>query len=204
VSDTKTAVRDEPARAPHKPKRKAPAGKTVRVGKLELMNRETGEVIPVEVRRRPDRVAGRFFMVIQEGLELLAIHDDLTHDARRVMLFLLARMDFDNHIRLSQTVIASELGIDKSRVSRAVKLLVECRLIRPGERIGRATFYVLSSAIGWKGKPGDRAEMGAERARARLKGRRRLQADERARRRRERAGGGPEVGERGAPPGSKE
>lgn len=200
MSETKTPVRDEPARTPRKAKRKAPAGKAVRVGKLELMNRETGEVIPVEVRRRPDRVAGRFFMVIQEGLELLAIHDDLTHDARRVMLFLLARMDFDNHIRLSQTLIASELGIDKSRVSRAVKLLVECRLIRPGERIGRATFYVLSSAIGWKGKPGDRAEMGAERARARLKGRRRLQADERARKRRERAGGEREGGEASASP----
>jgi DNA-binding MarR family transcriptional regulator len=84
----------------------------------------------------------------------------LTHDARRVLLLMLGRMEYENHIRMSQSDIAKLLGVDKSRVSRAVRLLEKHDIIeRSDEKVGRTIFYRLDHGFGWKGRIRNRPDV---------------------------------------------
>lgn len=138
---------------------------------IQLVDPRTGrtlegegvEGIPVEGRvRRKRRWTNEFFLGVQNGIARLAVHEDLTHDARRVFLFMASRVEWDNYIGISQKEIAEGLGISRPRVSRAVKLLVETRFISPKVRNrdadqfqavkkGRAVVYELSGDVVWKG-----------------------------------------------------
>ncbi len=93
-----------------------------------------------------------FIMNSQEALDLLAEDPDLTKDALRVLLKLCAKLDFENWIYITQTDICNELKINKSNVSKAIKLLISKNIILKGPKIGRSFGYRLNPDYGWKGK----------------------------------------------------
>lgn len=78
--------------------------------------------------------------------------DRLTGEVSRVLHYLLSKVDFENHINVAQTEIAANLGLQKTNVSRAVKLLCDKGIILKGPKVGRFATYRLNADYGWKGK----------------------------------------------------
>jgi DNA-binding transcriptional ArsR family regulator len=119
-----------------------------------MVDKETGEVVdalPMLVPRRRKLGEG-FFMGLQAAFVTLA-QRKLTHDACRVLFFFLGRMEYENHIRVTQSEVVAKLGMDKSRVSRAIKVLVEQGIVAPTEeKMGRSVFYKVNSEYVWRGK----------------------------------------------------
>lgn len=65
---------------------------------------------------------------------------------------LMARLDFENYIQVSQSEIAEELEMQRSNVSRAVKRLVDLGFIKTGPKVGRSFTYQLHPELAWKGR----------------------------------------------------
>lgn len=123
--------------------------------RYDVVDQATGEVLegvlPLMIRPKASRVKP-FFLVVQEGLERIALDDELTHDARRVILLMMANLDYQNGITVSQQRVSSALAMHKSRVSRAVRILLSRGMLERDGRQGRHARYRLPPSMGWKGK----------------------------------------------------
>jgi len=82
---------------------------------------------------------------------LLSIANDLNHDQTRVLMALLADLDYENYIQVAQISISEALNMQKTNVSRAIKHLIEFGIILEGPKIGRSKTYRLNPQFGWKG-----------------------------------------------------
>lgn len=123
--------------------------------KIASVDRDTGEILEgvvvyCGVKRNP--YSKGWVMNSQEALEILASDQDLTKESLRVLMFLMARLDFENWIQVTQTEISEKLGIKKPNVSNAVSLLEEKGIILRGPRLGRSYAFRLNPYFGWKGK----------------------------------------------------
>lgn len=124
------------------------------IRRIEQLDPDTGEILNgcmVWVPHRP-KLQEDFFMIFQNTLADLAKDRELTMEPTKVLLLLLSKLDFENFIHVGQQNIASELGMDKSSVSRAMKMLTEKQIILVGPKQGRLKCYRLNSNYGWKGK----------------------------------------------------
>jgi hypothetical protein len=63
----------------------------------------------------------------------------------------MSMMDFENFIGVDQTYVGKELSMEKASVSKAIKLLVEKRILVKGPKIGRMNSYKLNDFYAWKG-----------------------------------------------------
>lgn len=97
-----------------------------------------------------------FFLVYLRAMEELACDPELTHDARRVLLLMLSRLDYRNQITLTQSEAGAILKMNKSQVSRAVRALTEQQYIRREGRRGKCLQYRLGAWVGWRGRREDR------------------------------------------------
>lgn len=121
---------------------------------VEQVDRETGEVMQgcmVYIPHRP-RITERWFMAFQDAFEELAKDREITSEPRRVLDYMFSKLDFENFIQLSQVEIAKALGMHKSQVSEAVKLLTSKQIVLEGPKVGRSKCYRLNPNYGWKGK----------------------------------------------------
>lgn len=82
---------------------------------------------------------------------LLTIANELNHDQMRVLMALLADLDYENYIQVAQVDIAEALNMQKTHVSRAIKNLLEFGVVIEGPKIGRSKTYRLNPQFGWKG-----------------------------------------------------
>ncbi|WP_270371253.1 helix-turn-helix transcriptional regulator [Escherichia coli] len=82
---------------------------------------------------------------------LITIANELNHDQMRVLMALLAELDYENYIQVAQIDIAEALTMQKTNVSRAVKNLIDFGIILEGPKIGRSKTYRLNPQFGWKG-----------------------------------------------------
>lgn len=119
---------------------------------------ETGEVQEgalVWVPTRPKSQFGdRWFQMAQQTLKIINQHrKELGLEGVVVFNALMARLDFENFIQVSQSDIADELQMKTSNVSRAVKKLCDLGFIRRGPKVGRSFTYQLHPELAWKGKP---------------------------------------------------
>ena len=120
-----------------------------RVPQIDL---ETGEDLGGFVAViRPKRKSSfqRHFTMNQAAL--LTIANELNHDQMRVLMALLADLDYENYIQVAQIDIAEALNMQKTHVSRAVKNLLEFGIVIEGPKIGRSKTYRLNPQFGWKG-----------------------------------------------------
>lgn len=99
-----------------------------------------------------EKAPGGWFMLYQEALERLVTDKDITFDPTRVLIYMFAHVDYENHIWLSQAEIADALGMKRPNVSKAIKLLLEKEIIALGRKVGRSHTYRLNPDFGWKGK----------------------------------------------------
>lgn len=91
----------------------------------------------------------RHFTMNQAALKLLAIN--LNGEQFKVLMMLLADLDYENYIQVAQADIAEALSMQKTHVSRAVKGLIELGVMLEGPKIGRSKTYRLNPQFGWKG-----------------------------------------------------
>lgn len=85
----------------------------------------------------------------QDALKILA--NKLNYEQFRVLMMLLADLDYENYIQITQQSIAESLDMQKSNVSRAVKGLLDLQIVLEGPKVGRSKTYRLNEQFGWKG-----------------------------------------------------
>nr|CRY96899.1 hypothetical protein [uncultured prokaryote] len=94
-----------------------------------------------------------WFKMAQTTLKVINQHrKELGLEGIVVFNSLMARLDFQNFIQVSQAEIAEELDMKPSNVSRAVKRLIEHGFVKVGPKVGRSSTYQLHPELVWKGK----------------------------------------------------
>jgi DNA-binding transcriptional ArsR family regulator len=121
---------------------------------FELINVETGELVPAISLVRRSWKGERFFVGFQEAFAHIA-KEKIGSEAKDVFLFLLSRLDFENYIFVPQVEIAKELDMQKPNVSRAISVLVERGILLEGPKVNRSRTFRLNHTYGWKGKLGN-------------------------------------------------
>ena len=81
---------------------------------------------------------------------LITIANELNHDQMRVLMALLAELDYENYIQVAQMDIAEALTMQK-QMSVVGKNLIDFGIILEGPKIGRSKTYRLNPQFGWKG-----------------------------------------------------
>ncbi len=122
-----------------------------------LLDKDTGEILDhsrgtfIFVPSRIKLKEG-WFMAFQDAFESLARDRDLWGQPTAILHYLMSRLSFDNYIALEQKEISVSLDIDKSDVSKAIKILVEKGILERGPRLGKSWSYKLNPYYGWKGR----------------------------------------------------
>ena len=117
-------------------------------------NKTTGEIldgVPVfcGVKRNP--YSAGWVMNSQEALEIIAKDKEITGRIHRILWFLVARLDFENWIQISQKEICQELSMRKEDVSSGIKLLEKKGILMRGPKVGRSYSFRINPNFGWKG-----------------------------------------------------
>ncbi|MDC9591590.1 hypothetical protein PSI23_20480 [Xenorhabdus sp. XENO-10] len=120
--------------------------------KVTQIDLETGEDLGgfvAVIRPKQKSSFERHFTMNQAALLLIA--NELNHEQTRVLMALLADLDYENYIQIAQIDVANALKMQKTNVSRAIKNLIEFGIILEGPKIGRSKTYRLNPQFGWKG-----------------------------------------------------
>lgn len=127
--------------------------KNRRLGQIDLRTGEVLEGVVAYVAPRKVNGFGKDWMAMSQAAlrELARQGKTLGLDGYRVLFSLLARLDFENLLLLSQAEIARELEMDRAHVQRAIKKLVSIEAIIQGPRVGIHRSYRLNPEFGWKG-----------------------------------------------------
>lgn len=117
----------------------------------DLIDKGTGELFPkgvlVWIPQRP-KIKEQWFMSFQEGLATLAKCKEIRGEPRAILDYLMAKLDFENYIKVRQVDIAKDLDMYKSNVSKHMKLLGALGIITKGPE----GTYKLNPVYGWKGR----------------------------------------------------
>ena len=122
--------------------------------KIASFDQDTGEILKgvivyCGVKHNPYSTG--WVMNSQEALEVIAKDKEITGGTHRVLWFIVARLDFENWIQISQQEICKELEMKKQNVSSAIKLLEQKEIILRGPKVGRSYAFRLNPHFGWKG-----------------------------------------------------
>lgn len=120
--------------------------------KVTQVDLETGEDLGgfvAVIRPKQKSSFERHFTMNQAALKIIAT--ELNHEQTKVLMMLLADLDYENYIQVAQIDIAESLGMKTSAISRAIRHLLEFGIIIEGPKIGRSKTYRLNPQFGWKG-----------------------------------------------------
>ena len=128
------------------------------IDQQKTFDTETGEIEEgalVWIPRKPKSQFGKdWFQMAQDTLKTInSKRKELGFEGVVVFNSLMARLDFENFIQVSQSEIAKELEMKPSNVSRAVKKLLDLGFIRRGPKVGHSSTFQLHPDLAWKGKP---------------------------------------------------
>ena len=96
-------------------------------------------------------IARKSILTFQDSLITIAKDKELTGEMKSVLFFLMGNLEFENYITIKQVEIAKQLEMQKTNVSRAMRLLVGKSIILK-VREGTTTGYKLNPTYGRKGK----------------------------------------------------
>lgn len=117
---------------------------------VDFYTKEPLDGIPVyfspKIRWRED-----WFMIFQKNLGEIAQDREMKGETFRVWLYMMSKLAFENWILLHNTEIAEGLGMTRQNVGRALKIILDKRLVLR-TKVGAASCYRLNSSVGWKGK----------------------------------------------------
>ena len=89
----------------------------------------------------------------QDAMTMIAADPEITGETLKVFLYMAGRLDFENYIRLQQNEIAEALRMQKSNVSRAVKMLEIKNILLRGPKVGQSYSWRMNPNFGYKGDP---------------------------------------------------
>ena len=92
-----------------------------------------------------------YLMTALYGSKFLARDKSITGVAQRVLRELESQLEYENWIRLALVDIAKDLQLDRSQVSKAMKLLVKKGLVLRGKKVGHFYTYRLNPEFCWRG-----------------------------------------------------
>ncbi|ECL9256531.1 helix-turn-helix domain-containing protein [Campylobacter jejuni] len=120
---------------------------------VEVPNEETGEIQQylLTPAKKKKVYKGDWVMMFQEGLTHVA-KLNLKGETLRVYMILLAKLDYENWLRVRQQDIADELNIKKQAVSRAIKELFEHGILVKGPKVGASNTYRLDPSFAFRGR----------------------------------------------------
>lgn len=93
-----------------------------------------------------------WFMGFQTAFKEVAKDKSLSGESKNVLIYLLGTMDFENFLGIEQKIVAEELGMKQSNVSRAMKELSEHGILEQGPKFGKFKTYKINLFYAWKGK----------------------------------------------------
>lgn len=93
-----------------------------------------------------------FVMVFQVAFKELAKDRDLRGVHGSVLNYLLSILDFENDLKITQIEVARDLDIGKDQVSKAIKVLLDKKILIKGPKLGCSWSYRLNHKYAWKGK----------------------------------------------------
>ena len=123
-------------------------------GQIQVEYDDNGEITRrYAIFELPDksRVQGGWFMAMQDGFEWLA-RQNFNGETLRVLMHVMAKLDFENYILVKQLDVAIALGMQKTHVSRAMRVLLEKGVIHAGPNVGQVKTYRLDPSFGFKGR----------------------------------------------------
>jgi len=120
---------------------------------IEVPDQNTGEIEQylLTPAKKKKVYKGDWLLMFQEGLEQVATLN-LKGETLRVYMILLAKLDYENWLRIRQIDISEKLNIKKQAVSRAIKELLEHKIIVKGPKVGNSNTYRLDPSFGFRGK----------------------------------------------------
>lgn len=120
--------------------------------RFSQIDESTGEITSgfvAVIRPKQKSSYERHFTMNQAAL--ISMANNLNHEQIKVLLALLAHLDYENYIQISQVDICAQINMKKPNVSRAIKNLLEKSILLDGPKIGRSRSYRLNPNYGWKG-----------------------------------------------------
>lgn len=111
---------------------------------------ENGEVERYEPINQQRTLGTKWVATFQDGMGYLA-RQKLTGEQWSVYAYLVEHLNYDNWIRVRQQDICSDLGIDKSNVSKDLKRLIDVDVITKGPMAGRYHTYRMNPRIAHRG-----------------------------------------------------
>ena len=104
---------------------------------MQQIDSETGEVVDgfvaYVVPKRKNGFQRGWMAMAQDAMMMLA-QSNLTGNDMKVMWAMLARLDYENLIQVSQAEVAQELGMNRHNVNRSIKKLIELGVVLEGVR----------------------------------------------------------------------
>ena len=88
---------------------------------------------------------------------------NLTGEELRILLNLMSRLNFEAYVDVSQIEVARIMGLHKTRVSKAIKHLLELNILLSGPKNKQMKSYRLNLAAVSALSPGERRGAGCER-----------------------------------------
>lgn len=138
-----------------------------RIGSVDL---DTGEILEGAVLGMfyPKRQNGfgRGWVAMSQSAMLELAKSGLGAQDWQVLAVVLAKLDFENFLLLSQSDIGKELGMKAPNVSAAVKRLEGLGVLLRGPKAGRSSTFRLNPQFGWKGTASNHQKALKERMRA--------------------------------------
>ena len=124
----------------------------IRLGQVDMATGEIleGATLAVFYPKRKNGFTTGWVAMAQDPMMKLA-QADLGKEAMRVLLALLAMLDYENWITLSQAELGRQLNIKPSNMSRAVARLVEEGVMLAGPKVQTRKTFRLNPSYGWKG-----------------------------------------------------
>lgn len=122
------------------------------IGQFDL---ETGEILGSEgfvayvVPKRQNGFREGWVAMSQDALAVLQQFKRV--EDFRVLMALLARLDFENLLVVNQADVARDLDMKRENVNLAIKRLIAAGALLEGPRIGVSRSYRLNPQFGWKG-----------------------------------------------------
>ena len=124
----------------------------MRLGQVDMATGEIleGATLAVFYPKRKNGFTTGWVAMAQDPMMKLA-QADLGKEAMRVLLAVLAMLDYENWVTLSQAELGRQLNIKPSNMSRAVARLVQEGVLLAGPKVQTRKTFRLNPAYGWKG-----------------------------------------------------
>lgn len=123
-----------------------------RVGSVDLDTGELleGAVVGMFFPKRQNGF-GKGWVAMSQNAMLELAKSGIGAQDWQVFAVVVAKLDFENYLLLSQAEIGDELGMKAPNVSASIKRLESLGVLLRGPKAGRSSTFRLNPSFGWKG-----------------------------------------------------